>query len=995
MAGKRTSAPKLTTPAKEAANDAARPGIAGQRDPTPAGTAPAERTPASGYIFVKGARQHNLKNIDVKIPRDQLVIVTGVSGSGKSSLAMDTIYAEGQRRYLESLSTYARQFLGELNKPDVDFIEGLSPAIAIEQKTVSKNPRSTVGTVTEINDYMRLLFAHIGKPICPNCHKPITPQTSQEIIEKILKLPEKTKMQVLAPMARNQKGTFQDEFKKWKAQGYVRVKVDGDVKSLEDPIDLEKNKKHDIAIVVDRIVMAPDIKKRLADAVENALRLSDGLVFIELGDGSIQEFSEKFACPTCGMSFAKIEPRMFSFNNPVGACPGCSGLGTLLTFDPELIITETDQPIYLSGLQNVPGFGNVNSYSWRMIKELFRHFKQDFEAPVNELDKKFLEILLLGSGTEKFEFNFEFGGGEDQDFQYTGKVKRAWEGVFKTVNRRYMETNSQMARDYYSQFMSEKPCPDCNGKRLRPESLSVLVDGMNIHELSEFSIREIMEIMEKLERTLSAQEKQIVKDVIKEIKSRLSFLVNVNLDYLSLNRMAGTLSGGESQRIRLASQIGSSLVGVLYVLDEPSIGLHARDKMQLIKMLKKLRDLGNSVLVIEHDEDFMRNSDHILDLGPGPGVHGGKVVAQGTVEEIMANPASITGKYLSGKECIEIPLERRKAEGGYIEVKGAREHNLKNINVKFPLGVLCVVTGVSGAGKSSLVNEILYKALAKFINKARESPGEHDGILGANQIDKIINIDQSPIGRTPRSNVVTYTKAFDDIRDIFSSTQEAKSRGYTKGRFSFNVKGGRCENCGGSGFLEIEMHFLPNVFVECSVCKGQRYNSETLEVRYKEKTIDQILRMTCEEAMTFFTNHPKIKQKIKTLLDVGLGYMELGQIAPTMSGGEAQRMKLAKELSKPATGRTLYILDEPTTGLHFVDIKRLLSVLQELVNRGNTVVVIEHNLDVIKVADWLIDLGPDGGAKGGYLVTEGTPEDVARDEKSFTGQFLKRTLGID
>lgn len=994
MAGKRTSAPKSTAPAKAAANNAVQPVPAEHRDQTPSETTKTRIPTSSGYIFVKGARQHNLKNIDVKIPRDQLVIVTGVSGSGKSSLAMDTIYAEGQRRYLESLSTYARQFLGELNKPDVDFIEGLSPAIAIEQKTVSKNPRSTVGTVTEINDYLRLLFAHVGKPICPNCRKPITPQTSQEIIEKVLKLPEKAKMQVLAPMARQRKGTFHDEFKKWKGQGYVRVKVDGEVKSLDDPIELDKNKKHDIAIVVDRIVMAQDIKKRLADAIENALRLSDGLVFIELGDGSVQEYSEKFACPTCGMSFAKIEPRMFSFNNPVGACPACSGLGSMLTFDPELIISETDQPIYLSGLQNVPGFGNVNSYSWRMIKELFRHFKQDFEAPVIELDKKFLELLLLGSGTEKFEFNFEFGGGEDQDFQYTGKVKRPWEGIFKTVNRRYMETNSQMAREYYAQFMSEKPCPDCGGKRLRPESLAVLVDGMNIHELSEFSIREIMEIMDRLERTLSTQETQIVKDVIKEIKGRLSFLINVNLDYLSLNRMAGTLSGGESQRIRLASQIGSSLVGVLYVLDEPSIGLHAKDKMQLIKMLKKLKDLGNSVLVIEHDEDFMRQSDYILDLGPGPGVHGGRVVSQGTVEEIMADPASITGKYLSGIECIEIPLERRKVEGEYIEVKGAREHNLKNIDVKFPLGVFCVVTGVSGAGKSSLVNEILYKALAKNINKARDSPGEHDSILGINQIDKIINIDQSPIGRTPRSNVVTYTKVFDDIRDIFSATQEAKSRGYTKGRFSFNIKGGRCENCGGSGFLEIEMHFLPNVYVECSVCKGKRYNAETLEVRYKDKTIDQVLRMTCEEAMDFFANHPRIKQKLKTLLDVGLGYMELGQIAPTMSGGEAQRMKLAKELSKPGTGKTLYILDEPTTGLHFVDIKRLLAVLQELVNRGNTVVVIEHNLDVIKAADWVIDLGPDGGARGGYLVAEGTPEDVARNGKSYTGQFLRKNLGI-
>lgn len=944
------------------------------------------------FIHVKGARQHNLKNIDVKIPRDKLVIVTGVSGSGKSSLAMDTIYAEGQRRYLESLSTYARQFLGELNKPDVDFIEGLSPAIAIEQKTVSKNPRSTVGTVTEIHDYLRLLFAHVGKPSCPACGKPITPQTSQEIIAKVMEFPAKTRVQVLSPLARQRKGTFADEFKKLQQQGYGRVKVDGDVKTLDDPINLDKNKKHDVSVVVDRIVMGKDVKKRLADAVENALRLSDGLVFIELDDGTIHEYSEKFACVSCGISFQEITPRMFSFNNPVGACPACNGLGILMVFDPELIIADVDQPLHSSGMEKVPGFANVNSYSWRMIKELFNHYHQDFETPVKDLDKEFLDLLLLGSNDKKIEFNFEFGD-DESELRYSGKMRRAWEGIFNTINRRYMETSSTMARDYYAQFMSERPCNACKGMRLKPESLSVRVNGKNIHEFSELSIIDALIFVDEIERTMSVQDKEIVKEVTKEIKNRLTFLVNVNLDYLSLNRTSGTLSGGESQRIRLASQIGSSLVGVLYVLDEPSIGLHARDKNQLIKMLKTLKDLGNTVIVIEHDEDFMRQSDHILDLGPGPGVHGGQVVAQGTVEEIIAVPGSITGQFLSGKQFIPIPLERRAGTGEHVIVKAAREHNLKGIDVRFPLGVFTVVTGVSGAGKSSLVNEILYKGLARIVNKAKMVPGDHDTIHGGNLIDKIIDIDQSPIGRTPRSNVVTYTKVFDDIRDIFAGTPEAKARGFNKGRFSFNNKGGRCENCGGSGFLEIEMHFLPNVYVTCEVCKGKRYNLETLEVIYKGKNIDQVLKMTVEEALDFFSSHPKIKQKLTTLVEVGLGYMEMGQIAPTMSGGEAQRMKLAKELSKTATGKTLYILDEPTTGLHFADIKRLLAVLNELVDRGNTVIVIEHSMDVIRAADWIIDLGPDGGDKGGYLVAEGAPENVIKAKGSHTGAFLRHALG--
>ena len=950
---------------------------------------------ADEYIFVKGARMHNLKNIDVRIPRNQFIVVTGVSGSGKSSLAMDTIYAEGQRRYLESLSSYARQFLGELSKPDVDFIEGLSPAIAIEQKTVSKNPRSTVGTVTEIHDYLRLLYAHVGKPFCPKCGNPISPQTSQQIIDKIMELPEKTKLLVLAPIARKKKGTFEKDLNKLRQQGYLRVQIDGETHLLEDRIKLEKNIKHDIFVVVDRLSMKESIRTRLADAVENALRLSDGLVFLELKDGSIQKYSEKFACASCGISFQEITPRMFSFNHPLGMCPNCNGLGYYMAFSPDLIITDISKPIYESGIESVPGFGNVNSYSWRQIKELFNHYEQDFDSPVHKLDKQFLEILLLGSNNEIIEFNFEMGK-NSSDFQYTGKMKRAWEGIFNMINRRYHETNSTMARDYYSKFMAEQPCNVCHGQRLKKESLSVLIDGKNIHEFSSLCILDAKFFIEKLQKSLKGQEKKIAKEILKEIQNRLSFLVNVNLDYLSLDRMAGTLSGGESQRIRLASQIGSSLVGVLYVLDEPSIGLHAKDKIQLIKMLKQLKDLGNTVLVIEHDEDFMRHSDQILDLGPGPGVHGGEIVAQGTIEDIITSKKSLTGKYLSGKNFIKIPVERRKPNQEFIEVKGARQNNLKNINVKFPLGVLTVVTGVSGAGKSSLVNDVLYKGLARKINRASDIPGKHDGILGIDYIDKIIDIDQSPIGRTPRSNVATYTKVFDDIRELFASTPDAKARGYKKGRFSFNTKKGRCENCTGAGFLEKEMHFLPNIYVTCQVCKGRRYNAETLEVKYKGCTIDDVLNMTVEEALELFNKIPKLKRKLKTLMEVGLGYIELGQIAPTLSGGEAQRLKLSRELSKRSTGKTLYILDEPTTGLHFDDVKKLLKVLNKLIDKGpsNTVIVIEHNMDVIKTADWIIDLGPDGGDNGGELVGEGTPEEIIENKKSHTGKFLKKSLGI-
>ncbi|MHA1847149.1 MAG: excinuclease ABC subunit UvrA [Promethearchaeota archaeon] len=948
----------------------------------------------SEYIKVKGAREHNLKNVDLKIPRNKLIIFTGVSGSGKSSLAMDTIYAEGQRRYLESLSTYARQFLGELNKPDVDFIEGLSPAIAIEQKTVSKNPRSTVGTVTEIHDYLRLLYANVGKPHCPRCGRPIIPQTSQEIIDLILKFPEKTKIMVLAPIARQKKGTFEKEFKKLKQEGFIRVKVDGEIQRLDEIKKLEKNIRHDIFIVVDRLIIKPGIKKRLADAVEVSLEKSNGMVFIESAGGETREFSEKFSCTSCGISFPEITPRIFSFNNPLGACPTCKGLGYYQAFNPSLIITDVTKPIYRSGIEKVPGFANVNSFSWRLVKELFKHYDQDFETPVEDLDRDFLNILLLGSGDEKLEFNFT-AGSINSEMHYTGTMKRAWEGIFNTINRRFHETSSQLARETYSQFISEMPCPTCKGKRLRPEALSVLVNGKDIHALSEMSIREAMLFIEDYEGKMTDKEKKIAKEVIKEIKSRLSFLVNVNLDYLSLNRMAATLSGGESQRIRLASQIGSQLVGVLYVLDEPSIGLHAKDKLQLIKMLSKLRDLGNTILIIEHDEDFMKNADYIVDLGPGPGIHGGRIVAQGTIEHIISCPESITGQYLSGKKYIPVPLKRRALGDEFIIVKGARQNNLKGIDVKFPIGIFTVVTGVSGAGKSSLVNEILFKGLARAVNRANLIPGDHDGILGVNLVDKIIDIDQSPIGRTPRSCVVTYTKIFDDIRDLFANTPEAKARGYKKGRFSFNVRGGRCENCDGSGFLEIEMHFLPNVFVTCDVCKGKRYNLETLEIKYKGKDINQVLEMTVEEAHEFFENHPKIRKKLKTLIDVGLGYMQLGQIAPTMSGGEAQRIKLAKELSRPSTGKTLYILDEPTTGLHFSDIKKLLDVLNRLIDRGNTVIVIEHNLDVIKTADWIIDLGPNGGDGGGQLIAEGTPEDVANNESSYTGHYLKRVLGME
>ena len=936
-------------------------------------------------IIVKGARANNLKNIDVTIPRDKLVVMTGVSGSGKSSLAFDTVYAEGQRRYVESLSSYARMFLGQMDKPDVDYIEGLSPAISIDQKTTSKNPRSTVGTVTEIYDYLRLLWARAGTPHCPNCGKEIRQQTIDQIIDQVLALPEGTRIQVMAPVIRGKKGEHAKVFEDAKRSGYVRARVDGSLYELDEEIKLEKNKKHSIEIIVDRLIIRPDIRQRLTDSVETAAKLSGGLVIVNLlREEKDLSFSQNYACEDCGISMEELTPRMFSFNNPFGACPTCTGLGNQLKADPALMIQDggksiLDGAIQASGWNNIRGDGISRMY----FDALSKKYKFSLTEPWNSLSDEAKNIILYGTKGETLELHYDQPRGK-------GVLKQAFEGICNNIGRRYKETQSDASRKELEELMSECPCPDCQGRRLRKESLAVTVGEKNIYEFTTLSVEDALVWMDGL--TLTEQQMLIADRILKEIRSRLGFLKSVGLGYLTLARSAGTLSGGESQRIRLATQIGSSLMGVLYILDEPSIGLHQRDNDKLLATLKNLRDLGNSLIVVEHDEDTMRSADYLIDIGPGAGVHGGQVVAAGTPAEVMANPDSLTGQYLSGKKKIEVPAVRRPGNGKVLKVIGASENNLRHIDVEFPLGTFTVVTGVSGSGKSSLVNEVLFKRLGAELMRMKVRPGKCDRIEGIEQLDKVVNIDQSPIGRTPRSNPATYTGLFNDIRDLFASTQEAKSRGYGQGRFSFNVRGGRCEACSGDGLLKIEMHFLPDIFVPCEVCKGKRYNRETLEVRYKGKNIADVLDMTVDEALDFFSALPKLKKRLQTLQDVGLGYVKLGQPSTELSGGEAQRVKLATELSKQATGKTIYILDEPTTGLHSDDVRKLLEVLQRLVDAGNTVVVIEHNLDVIKCADHLIDLGPEGGDGGGTIVVTGTPEEVAACPASFTGQYLKRML---
>ena len=937
------------------------------------------------HIYVKGARANNLKNIDVTIPRDKLVVLTGLSGSGKSSLAFDTIYAEGQRRYVESLSSYARMFLGQMEKPDVDYIDGLSPAISIDQKTTSKNPRSTVGTVTEIYDYLRLLWARVGTPHCPKCGKEIKQQTIDQIIDQVLELPEATRIQVMAPVIRGKKGEHTKIFEDAKRSGYVRARVDGNLYELDEEIKLEKNKKHTIEIVVDRLIIRPDIQQRLTDSVETASGLTGGLVVINLlREEQDLMFSQNYACEDCGISIEELTPRMFSFNNPFGACPTCTGLGSQLKADPDLIVPDKslsilEGAIQASGWNNIRGDGISRMYFDALAKKY--HFS--LTDPWETLPEEVRSIILYGTGGEKLELHYDQPRGK-------GVLYQPFEGICNNVERRYQETQSDASKRELEEAMAECPCPDCKGKRLKKESLAVTVGDKDIDALTRMSVVDELQWVDRLE--LTHQQHLIADRILKEIKSRLGFLRSVGLGYLTLSRSAGTLSGGESQRIRLATQIGSSLMGVLYILDEPSIGLHQRDNDKLLATLKNLRDLGNTLLVVEHDEDTMRAADYLIDIGPGAGIHGGEVVAAGTPEEVMANPNSLTGQYLSGKKKIPVPETRRPGNGKCLKVIGAAENNLRHIDVEFPLGTLTVVTGVSGSGKSSLVNEILFKRLGVELNRMKVHPGKCDRIEGIEHLDKVVDIDQSPIGRTPRSNPATYTGLFNDIRDLFASTQEAKSRGYGPGRFSFNVRGGRCEACSGDGVLKIEMHFLPDIFVPCEVCKGRRYNRETLEVRYKGKNIADVLEMTVDEAVEFFAPLPKIRNKLQTLQDVGLGYVKLGQPSTELSGGEAQRVKLATELSKIATGRTIYILNEPTTGLHTDNVRKLLEVLQRLVEGGNTVVVIEHNLDVIKCADHLIDLGPEGGDGGGTVVVTGTPEEVAACPASFTGQYLKKVL---
>ena len=936
-------------------------------------------------IIVKGARANNLKNIDVTIPRDKLVVMTGVSGSGKSSLAFDTIYAEGQRRYVESLSSYARMFLGQMDKPDVDYIEGLSPAISIDQKTTSKNPRSTVGTVTEIYDYLRLLWARAGTPHCPNCGKEIRQQTIDQIIDQVLALPEGTRIQVMAPVIRGKKGEHAKVFEDAKRSGYVRARVDGSLYELDEEIKLEKNKKHSIEIIVDRLIIRPDIRQRLTDSVETAAKLSGGLVIVNLlREEKDLSFSQNYACEDCGISMEELTPRMFSFNNPFGACPTCTGLGNQLKADPALIVQDGEKSI-LDGAIQASGWNNIrgDGISRMYFDALSKKYKFSLTEPWDRLSDEAKNIILYGTKGETLELHYDQPRGK-------GVLKQAFEGICNNIERRYKETQSDASRKELEELMSECPCPDCQGRRLRKESLAVTVGEKNIYEFTTLSVEDALAWMDGL--TLTEQQMLIADRILKEIRSRLGFLKSVGLGYLTLARSAGTLSGGESQRIRLATQIGSSLMGVLYILDEPSIGLHQRDNDKLLATLKNLRDLGNSLIVVEHDEDTMRAADYLIDIGPGAGVHGGQVVAAGTPAEVMANPDSLTGQYLSGKKKIEVPTVRRPGNGKVLKVIGAAENNLRHIDVEFPLGTFTVVTGVSGSGKSSLVNEVLFKRLGAELMRMKVRPGKCDRIEGIEQLDKVVNIDQSPIGRTPRSNPATYTGLFNDIRDLFASTQEAKSRGYGQGRFSFNVRGGRCEACSGDGLLKIEMHFLPDIFVPCEVCKGRRYNRETLEVRYKGKNIADVLDMTVDEALDFFSALPKLKKRLQTLQDVGLGYVKLGQPSTELSGGEAQRVKLATELSKQATGKTIYILDEPTTGLHSDDVRKLLEVLQRLVDAGNTVVVIKHNPDVIKCADHLIDLGPEGGDGGGTIVCTGTPEAVAACPASFTGQYLKRML---
>ncbi|GIP35639.1 excinuclease ABC subunit UvrA [Paenibacillus sp. J2TS4] len=940
---------------------------------------------ASDQIVIKGARAHNLKNIDVTIPRDQFVVLTGLSGSGKSSLAFDTIYAEGQRRYVESLSAYARQFLGQMDKPDVDSIDGLSPAISIDQKTTSRNPRSTVGTVTEIYDYLRLLFARIGRPHCPVHGVEITAQTVEQMVDRIMEYPERTRLQILAPLVSGRKGEHVKLLSDIQKQGFVRVRVNGEIIDLSEKIELEKNKKHSIEVVVDRIVVKEGVETRLADSLEIALKLAEGRVLVDVMEQEELLFSQNLACPECGFSMEELAPRMFSFNSPFGACPECDGLGSKMIVDPELLVPDSSKSIDEGAFE--AWAGSTSNYYPQFLAAVCEHYKIPTDVPVSEITDEQMKTILYGTKGERIRFRYE------NEFGSTKEAMVPFEGIIHNLERRYRDTASDGIREHIEAYMSAKPCGKCKGDRLKPETLAVTINDKNIAYATQLSVGEAQHFFGNLK--LNEKEKTISNLILREINSRLGFLVNVGLDYLTLSRSAGTLSGGEAQRIRLATQIGSSLMGVLYILDEPSIGLHQRDNDRLIQTLEHMRNLGNTLIVVEHDEDTMLAADYIIDIGPGAGIHGGQVVAQGTPQEIMENQASLTGQYLSGRKFIPVPLERRKPNGKWLEVKGAKENNLRSVNLKLPLGTFVCVTGVSGSGKSTLINEILYKTLARDLNGAKVRPGHYKEIKGLEHVEKVIDIDQSPIGRTPRSNPATYTGVFDDIRDVFAATTEAKVRGYKKGRFSFNVKGGRCEACRGDGIIKIEMHFLPDVYVPCEVCKGKRYNRETLEIKYKGKNIADILQMTIEDACEFFKNIPRIHRKIKTLQDVGLGYMDLGQPATTLSGGEAQRVKLAAELYRRNTGKSIYILDEPTTGLHIHDIDRLLNVLHRLVENGESVIVIEHNLDVIKTADYIVDLGPEGGHRGGTIIAQGTPEHIVASSKSYTGKYLKPVLERD